>query len=141
MSKIRLSIMVLMLCLILGTVSFAMGATPTNTNTVSISNLYVGAPHETVNQEYVQITNSGTTAVNLNGWKIEDEDAKHVYTFSSYILPTKSTVTLRSGSGVNSANTLYWNKYSYIWNNDGDTAYLYNAQGTLVSTKAGVKEK
>jgi Lamin Tail Domain len=136
MSKTRLPIMVLMICLVLGTIPFAMGATPT----ASISSLYVGAAGQTANQEYVQITNTGTTAVNMNGWKLTDQGALHVYTFS-YTLKAKSTVTLRSGSGKNTATTLYWNKYSFIWNNTGDKAYLYNAQGKLVSSKVGSKVK
>jgi len=118
--------------------------TPTSTlpttggsNSVYISALYVGAPHETKDQEYVQITNTGTNAVNLNSWKITDEGAKHTYTFPSYALSAGSTVTLISGLGTNSADSLYWNKDIFIWNNDGNTAYLYNAQGTLVSQKNG----
>ena len=102
-----------------------------------VLNLYIGAPYETANQEYVKITNEGTTPVNLNGWEIRDQDAKHTYTFSSYTLNSKSTVTLVSGHGQDSGSTLYWNKYSFIWNNDGDTAYLYDAQGKLVSSRKG----
>ena len=135
--KNRLVIVILAICLVLGTVPFALGATTTATNNVYISALYVGAPHQTPNQEYVQITNSGKNAVNLNGWKITDKGVKHAYIFSSYTLKAKSTVTLRSGLGKNTANTLYWNKNIFIWNNEGDTAYLYNAQGKLVSWKNG----
>jgi len=122
----------------LGTVPFALGATEKvsgSTTSVYISALYVGARGEQPNQEYVKITNKGTTSVNLKGWKIKDKGAKHTYTFSSYTLKSKASVTLRSGKGRNSGSTLYWNKYSFIWNNTGDTAYLYNAQGKLVSSK------
>lgn len=124
----------------MGTVPFALGATEKiggSTNSVYISALYVGARGEQPNQEYVKITNSGKTSVNLKGWKIKDKGAKHTYTFSSYTLKSKATVTLRSGKGRNSGSTLYWNKYSFIWNNNGDTAYLYNAQGKLVSKRYG----
>lgn len=130
------------ICLILGTIPFALGAndkTSGSTNSVYISALYVGASGEKPNQEYVKITNSGKTSVNLKGWKIKDKGAKHTYTFSSYTLKSKASVTLRSGKGKNSGSTLYWNKYSFIWNNDGDTAYLYNAQGKLVSSKTVTK--
>ena len=106
-------------------------------NSVYISALYVGAPYQTENQEYVKITNKGTTSVNLKDWKITDEGVKHTYVFPSYTLNSNSIVTLCSGSGTNTANTLYWNKWSFIWNNDGDKAYLYNAQGRLVSSRNG----
>jgi PKD repeat protein len=106
-------------------------------NSINISSLYVGASHQKSNQEYVEILNNGTDSVNLKGWKITDKDSKHVYVFPSYTLKAKSTVTLRSGHGINTATALYWNKYSFIWNNNGDTAHLYNAKGKLVSSKKG----
>ena len=109
---------------------------------VNVSGLYLGVPGESPNQEWVQVTNQGTTAVNLQDWKITDEGAKHTSVFSSYTLNSTSTVTLYSGSGTNTANTLYWNKEAFIWNNEeGDTAYLYNAQGKLVSTKSTTTQK
>jgi hypothetical protein len=137
MLKNKLAIAIVTMCLLLGTVPFALGATTTSTNQAYISNFYVGAPHQTPNQEYVQITNKGTTAVNLKGWKIKDRGAKHTYVFPSYTLKAKSTVTLRSGLGKNTASTLYWNKNIFIWNNTGDTAYLYNALEKLVSSRNG----
>lgn len=138
MYKNRIVVIFLAMCLILGTVPFALGATAKtsgSTNSAYISTLDIGAPGEKPYQEYVKITNKGTTSVNLKGWKIKDKDAKHTYTFSLYTLKPKSSVILRSGSGRNSGSTLYWNKYSFIWNNKGDAAYLYNAQGKLVSSK------
>jgi PKD repeat protein len=113
--------------------------TPTSTpadrsNSVYISYLYVGAPDQTVNQEYVQITNTGTTAINLNGWTITDEGAKHVYTFPSYSLLANSMVTLYTGNGTNTATKLYWGMGSHIWNNTGDKAFLYDVNGNLVSS-------
>src|SRR5665647_3303231 len=126
MLKNRVVIISLMLCVVLGTIPFAMGATPTSSNKVSISALYVGAPHQTVNQEYVKITNKGTTAVSMKGWKITDKGAKHTYKFSSsYTLKAKSTVTLYTGRGTNTATKLFWGRSAFVWNNEGDTAYLY----------------
>jgi hypothetical protein len=142
MSKNRILVIFLAMCLVLGTVPFALGATAPATK-VSISALYVGAPGQKPNQEYVKITNSGTKAVSMKGWKITDSGKKHTYTFpSSFTLKSKATVTLRSGTGTNSASTLYWQKNIFIWNNHdsknkGDTAYLYNAQGKLVSSRSG----
>jgi hypothetical protein len=136
MLKNRLAIVFVTMCLVLGTVPFALGATTTSANQVYVSALYVGAPHQTVNQEYVKITNKGTTAVSMRGWKITDKGAKHTYKFpSSFVLKSKNAVTLYTGKGRNTATKLYWGMGWYVWNNEGDTAYLYNAQGKLVSTK------
>ena len=138
MLKNRVVIISLMLCVALGTIPFAMGATPTSSNKVSISALYVGAPHQTVNQEYVKITNKGTTAISMKSWRITDKGAKHTYKFSSsYTLKAKSTVTLYTGKGKNTSTKLFWGRAAFVWNNEGDTAYLYNAQGKLVSKRNG----
>ncbi|HOA69755.1 MAG TPA: lamin tail domain-containing protein [Methanosarcina thermophila] len=72
----------------------------------------------------------------MKGWKIKDKDAKHTYSFpSSYTLEPKNTVTLYSGKGTNTANTLYWGRSenTHVWNNDGDIAYLYDNAEKLVS--------
>lgn len=83
--------------------------------------------------EWIQISNTGPSPVSLDGWKIEDEGSKHTYTFPSYTLNAGSTVTVYTGEGTNTATELYWGSKSTIWNNDGDTAYLYDDSGKLVS--------
>ncbi|WP_292372036.1 MBL fold metallo-hydrolase [Methanosarcina sp. UBA411] len=83
--------------------------------------------------EWVQISNTGSSPVSLNGWKIEDEGSKHTYTFQPYTLNAGSTVTVFTGKGINSATELYWQLDDPIWNNDGDTAYLYDDNGKLIS--------
>jgi competence protein ComEC len=104
--------------------------------------LFFNHSKQTNNQEYVQVKNTGTTALSMKGWKIKNKTKKHTYSFpSTYTLKSKATVTIYTGRGTNSATKLYWGSGAFIWNNDGDTAYLYNAQGTLVSTKVGAKVK
>ena len=78
MSKNRIVVIFLAMCLILGTVPFALGATTASASPIYISALYVGAPHQTLNQEYVKITNTGTTAVNMKGWKITDKGTTYL---------------------------------------------------------------
>lgn len=70
----------------------------------------------------------------MKDWKIKDEGEKHTCFFPDYILKPKSTVTLRSGSG-RYRRYIILGKCSFIWNNTGDTAYLYNAQGEFVGKK------
>ena len=68
------------------------------TNSINISALDVGAPGETAYQEYVEITNTGSSSINMKNWTIKDAGARHTYLFPSYVLKAKSTVTLHSGS-------------------------------------------
>ena len=83
--------------------------------------------------EWIKVTNKGSSPVSLSGWKIEDEGRKHTYIFPSYTLDAGSTVTVYTKMGTNSATELYWGSSSPIWNNDGDTAYFYDSNGRLVS--------
>jgi beta-lactamase superfamily II metal-dependent hydrolase len=100
--------------------------TPSSTeSTLYVSNL-------DLQDEWVQISNAGPSPVSLTAWKIED-DSKHSYTFPSYTLDSQSTVTVYTGEGMNTVTELYWGSDGTIWNNDGDTAYLYDNSGKLVS--------
>jgi len=83
--------------------------------------------------EWVEITNKGSSPVSLKGWKIEDEGSKHTYTFSSYTLDSQATVILYTGKGMDTATEIYWRSGNPIWNNDGDTASLYDSSGKLVA--------
>jgi len=83
--------------------------------------------------EYVVITNNGNDAISLQNWVIKDE-ATHIYTFPDVLLSPKANVTLYTGNGVSTKTELYWNSKEPIWNNDGDTAFLFDANGDLAST-------
>jgi hypothetical protein len=41
-------------------------------------------------------------------------------------------VTVHTGSGTDTATDRYWGYGSPVWNNDGDTATLRTADGTVV---------
>lgn len=86
-------------------------------------------------EEWVKITNGGQS-VNLQGWYIQDDEAKHTYTFPSFTLKTGSSVTLYSKTGSDTSTDLFWDTGN-VWNNDGDTAYLYDKSGKLISQKKG----
>jgi len=96
-------------------------------STVYVSNL-------NLKDEWVKVTNKGSSPVSLTGWKIGDDGSKHTYTFPSYTLNSGSTVTVYTGKGTSTATEVYWRSDSPIWNNDGDTAYLFENSGKLVST-------
>ena len=81
------------------------------------------------NDEYVVLTNLGDL-VDMNGWKMKDE-ATHIYTFGELELATGSSVRIYSGSGTDTNDTKYWNQKTTVWNNDGDTVFLRDAQGNL----------
>jgi len=85
-----------------------------------------------LNGEYVVIKNYGD-AVNLKGWKLRDEYG-HTYVFPSVVIPSGGTITIYTGSGIDTQTELYWRRDWPVWNNDGDTAYLYDSSGRLVDS-------
>ena len=60
----------------------------------------------------------------------------HTYDFPSFELQPGATVTIRTGCGTDTATYLYWGSKRAIWNNKGDTVYLYDANNNLVDTKS-----
>jgi len=118
-------------------------ATPTPTVTVGPADVRVnpaccqfdapGNDHDNLNQEYVCFTNWGGSPQNITNWKVRDV-ANHTYTFPTFVLAAGASLTLHTGSGTNTATDLYWGSGSAIWNNDGDTVYLYDSAWNLVDS-------
>ncbi|AGK61322.1 Micrococcal nuclease (thermonuclease)-like protein [Archaeoglobus sulfaticallidus PM70-1] len=112
--------------------------TPTPTNTASTATVdfyYIhydaaGNDQYNLNDEYVVIANNGAASINLQGWVLQDE-AGHTYVFPSYTFGPGEVVYVHTGSGTDTAGHLYWGSDRAIWNNDGDTAYLFDAAGNL----------
>jgi len=91
-----------------------------------------GNDWENLNDEYVVIKNYKTMEIEMTGYTLGDE-ANHVYIFpDEFILNSEAEVTVHTGSGTDTDEDLYWNNDYPIWNNDGDTAYLWDANGSLV---------
>ncbi|MGV9420018.1 lamin tail domain-containing protein [Streptomyces sp. NPDC003674] len=84
-----------------------------------------------LNQEWVDITNSTRRAVNLDGWTLRDEDG-HTYTFRHVRLDGRSTVRVHTGVGRDTRRDLFQDRRAYVWNNDYDTATLRNDRGRFI---------
>jgi hypothetical protein len=80
--------------------------------------------------EYVCVTNVGRKPTNLLNWTLTDT-AGHRYDFPSFILQPNESVRVHTGPGTNSDSDLYWGFGRAVWRNDGDTATLSNAQGSV----------
>jgi beta-lactamase superfamily II metal-dependent hydrolase len=106
---------------------------PAESMTSSSTGSVVYVSDLSLKDEWVKITNKGSSSVSLAGWKVEDKGGKHIYTFPSYTLNYGSTVTLYTGKGKDTATELYWQLNDPVWNNNGDTAYLLDNSGKLVS--------
>jgi competence protein ComEC len=106
---------------------------------IVITNASFAAPSpekENLNDEWVEISNQGTSDVNLTGWTLEDGQ-NHTYTFPDFSLKAYADVVLHTGIGSDTFEDLYWNRKTAIWNNDGDVATLKDASGAVVSSYPG----
>lgn len=113
---------------------------PSSTETSSPGNLEVveihedaeGNDHYNENDEYIAFKNTGDARLDLTGWRVADE-AGHTYHFpSGFTLDPGAKVVLRTGSGTDTDTTLYWGSDAAIWNNGGDTIFVYDEDGQKI---------
>lgn len=92
-----------------------------------------GNDNKNMGQEWVCFVNQGQHAVDLEGWRLEDEYGWS-YTFPLFTLEAGAEVRVHTGCGQDTDSDLYWCREGYaVWNNDGDTVFLFDGQGALVS--------
>jgi micrococcal nuclease len=107
--------------------------------TLKIVQIQADAPgndSENPNGEWIEIANQGLAPVQMQGFTLKDE-ANHIYTFGDFTVAPGAAFRLYSGQGENNSNALYWGLVNEsIWNNNGDAAYLRDAQGALIDSFA-----
>jgi micrococcal nuclease len=98
-----------------------------------------GDDSQNLNDEWVELRNEGSAAVDLTGWRVRDESASNRFDFpDGFTLAPGSEVRIRSGCGAPTATELFWcTSGAAIWNNDGDTAFLLDPAGNVVHSLAG----
>lgn len=91
-----------------------------------------GNDRDNLNEEWVMILNTGDDNIDMGGWIIVDAK-NHSYVFpEGFELPPVSRVKVHVGIGDDSDTDLYMNGKNPIWNNDGDTATLFDSRGEIV---------
>ncbi|MDE4907632.1 lamin tail domain-containing protein [Methanogenium marinum] len=84
--------------------------------------------------EWVTIQNTGNLSLNITGWVLTDDTGSNRFIFPFHYLGQGEMVTVYTGTGTPATGMLYWGRAQDVWNNDGDTAYLYEPGGELVSS-------
>jgi hypothetical protein len=86
--------------------------------------------------EVVVVENSGPSTQDLTGWKVSDDGQGHTFNFPNGFLmrPGSSMKLVTGGSGQDTERVIYW-KTRTVWNNDGDTARLFDPSGGMVSER------
>ena len=89
-----------------------------------------GNDNKNLNGEWVEISNTTGDHIDMTGFTLSD-DANHLFKFPNFLLPGHTSIKIFTGSGMDTESSLYWGWKGAIWNNDGDRAYLRNADGLL----------
>ena len=108
----------------------------------------VGVDDRRLNKEYVAIVNDGVERVDLSGWVIRDGSLDWLRLPAGTGVDPAAVLTIRSGSGRNTASTVYWSRRSPVWANFttaagtrtrfgfiGDGAYLIDPVGNVRASK------
>jgi large subunit ribosomal protein L20 len=111
----------------------AVAVAPRDYTGLTIGHIEFDPPGSDVEGEYVQIVNTTTEAVDLTGWTLRDEGAKHTYTFPAFTLEAGAEVQIWTKSGDDDAANLYWGNNRAIWNNTGDIGVLLDAEGNEIT--------
>jgi micrococcal nuclease len=86
------------------------------------------------NDEWVAFTNLGSSDLDLTEWQVRDESASHRYRFGRTVLAPGEHVTLHTGCGMDSVTDRHWCVTgSAVLNNGGDTVFLLDPLGTMVT--------
>lgn len=112
------------------------GAAPrTALSIVAIESDAPGDDSQNLNGEWAVIANDGSDPVDLTGWILKDESSSHRFSFPArFQLGASSRVTVFSGCGTDTAAELFWCKSgSAVWNNGGDTGFLLDPSGNIVT--------
>ena len=84
--------------------------------------------------ELVELTNTGGTAITLTGWTLRDEGPNFTFPLDAVRIGPNETVTLQFGDDGTRPGAIRIADRN-VWNNGGDTAFLHDASGALVSER------
>ncbi|MET7564743.1 lamin tail domain-containing protein [Streptomyces sp. NPDC005479] len=89
--------------------------------------------NQSLNREWVEVTNTGRRAVNLRGWSLTDRSG-NLYRFDDLRLAGRATVRVHTGRGYDARRDVYQDSRDYIWSNYADKATLRDDRGRTVDT-------
>ncbi|MFK4145778.1 lamin tail domain-containing protein [Streptomyces sp. NPDC004065] len=95
--------------------------------------------NRSLNQQWVELTNTTRRSVNLNGWTLSDREGR-TYTFHHYRLNGRATVRVHTGIGRDSHRDLFQDRRHVVWDRR-DTATLRNDHGRVIDSVSWGSER
>ncbi len=94
-----------------------------------------GPDEDDLNGEWVVITNTGDTPIDLSGWTLRDASSVHRYSLASgTTLDSGEELLIFTGCGESNATSQHWCADGPVWGNSGDSAILLDADGRMAAT-------
>ena len=91
-----------------------------------------GNDHQNPNGEYVTIESIASESLAISGWQLCDR-ANHCFRFpDGAVLEAGGRIVIHTGTGQPDGIRYYMGRRQAVWNNDGDTATLFDGSGTIV---------
>ena len=99
---------------------------------VTITNIHATGSGRNEPDEWVEFRNDGSQPLQLEGWRLLDE-AEHTFNFPNFLMQPGQSCRVYTNE-----HHADWCGFSYgngqpIWNNRGDCATLYDAEGVVVA--------
>jgi hypothetical protein len=104
---------------------------------IQISDIfYNGSKGQNEPDEYVEISNTGNAAVNLEGWVLHDIYGGQQFTWPNFTVQPGQNIRVYTNEVHPESGGFSFGSNVAIWANKGDAAELRDATGTVVSTFA-----
>ena len=104
---------------------------PPITGNVVITTIFYDGSGSAEPDEYVEIRNDDTFAIQLSSWTLRDE-ANHIYTFPSFVIQPSQVCRVYTNQDHPEWCGFNYHSGSAIWNNTGDCGYLRDTANTLI---------
>lgn len=92
-----------------------------------------GDDNENLNGEYFTIRNQGSTPADLTSWEVRDSDG-FVFVLPAVTLQPGSALTLFTGTGESTGDSVFMRSPVPVLNNGGDNLALYDREGNRISS-------
>ncbi len=105
---------------------------PAGSTKVVVTFIFVDGAGSAEPDEYVEIKNTDSAAIQLERWTLSDNQ-NHVFTFPNFQMQPGATCRVYTNQDHPESCGFNYNSSSAIWNNGGDCAFLKDAGGNIVS--------
>jgi hypothetical protein len=79
-----------------------------------------------LDDEYVELKNTGSTDIAVSGWTLTDKAGHRYVVGKKTVIKAGDWMRIHTGPGRNTPHHRYWGQKWYVWNNTTDVATLRN---------------